>query len=175
MDIDLFSFWDEPLYITAEYDHMVKRGKIMRVRLYGFYEAPMNVYIDGDYPKGLKKGDALKLDLRLIFWKGDYYNDEEQYRREKQSSMAAQSYIPCGTFSPSMDPNFVESATALINGEVVHVERVMVDGEPVCKIELRCEEYIFRVVCPDCFDELGIHEGTILSGLFTIDGRISRR
>lgn len=172
--MDLFSFWDEPLYINAEYDHMVKRGKIMRVRLYGLYEAPMNVYINGDYPKGLKKGDGLKMELRLIFWKGDYYNDEEQYRREKQSNMAAQSYIPCGTFSPSMDPNFVESATALINGEVAHVERVMVDGEPVCKIELRCDEYVFRVVCSDCFDELGIREGTILSGLFTIDGRIYR-
>lgn len=175
MDIDLFSFWDEPLYIAAEYDHMVKRGKIMRVRLYGFYEAPMNVYIDGDYPRGLKKGDALNIELRLIFWKGDYYDDEKQYRREKQSNMAPQSYISCGTFSPTMDPNFVESTTALINGEVAYVERVMVDGEAVCKIELRCDKYIFRVVCPDYCDELGIHEGTILSGLFTIDGRISRR
>lgn len=172
--MDLFSFWDEPLYIAAEYDHMVKRGKIMRVRLYGFFEAPMNVYIDGDYPKGLKKGDALKMDLRLIFWKGDYYNDEEQYRRESNSHMAAQSYISCGTFSPTMDPNFVESTTALINGEVVWFERAEENGEPFYKIELKCEEYVFRVVCPDGFGELGIHNGTVLSGLFIIDGRIYR-
>ena len=172
--MDLFSFWDEPLYIAAVYDHMVKRGKIMRVRLHGFYEAPMNVYINGGCPKGLKRGDELKMELRLVFTEGEYYNNEEEYRREAKPSMAPQSYIPCGTFSPRMEAGFAESATALINGEVAHVERVMVEGYAVCKIELRCDKYIFRVVCPDGFNELGIHEGTILSGLFTIDGRIYR-
>ena len=136
---------------------------------------PINLEVVGEIPRGLKKDAQLDLELCFLFLKGDFYKDEAEYYREKNSRMAAESYIPCGTFSPTMDPNFVESTTALINGEVAYVERVMVDGEAVCKIELRCEEFIFRVVCPDYFDELGIHEGTILSGLFTIDGRISRR
>ena len=172
-----FVFWEQPFPFEAEYDHWVRRGKLLRVwlDLPGISDVPMNVEVVGDLPRGYKKGASLDLELRLLFLKGGLYKDEAEYWREKKSNMAAESYIPCGTFSPKNDPDFVESPTVLMNGTVVSVEPAELDGDKIFKIGLRVGERVFRVLSLDGFGELGIHEGNILSGFFHVLGKVKRR
>ena len=119
---------------------------------------PINIEAIGEFPRGLKKDSPLDLELRFLFLKGDFYKDEAEYYREEKSHMAAESYIPCGTFSPTNDPEFVE-----------------LDGDKIFKIDLRFEKRVFRVLALDGFGELGIHEGNILSGFFHVLGKVKRR
>ena len=113
--------------------------------------------------------------MRFLFLKGDFYKDKEEYYRENDSHMAAESYIPCGTFSPTNDPDFVESPTVLMNGTVLSVEPAELDGDKIFKIELRFESHVFRVLALDGFGELGIHAGNILSGFFLVLSKVRRR
>ena len=129
----------------------------------------------GDFPRALKERDSLDLELRLLFLKGDFYKDEAEYYREKNSHMAAESYIPCGTFSPTNDPDFVQSPTVLMSGTVLSVEPAELDGDTIFKIELRFESHVFCVLALDGFGELGIHAGNILSGFFHVLGKVKRR
>lgn len=110
-----------------------------------------------------------------MFLKGSFYKDEEEYYREEKSHMAAESYIPCGTFSPTNDPEFVESPTVLMRGTVLSVEPAELDGDKIFKINLRFDKRVFRVLALDGFGELGIHKGNILSGFFHVLGKVKRR
>lgn len=168
-----FALWEEPFPIAAEHDHWVRWGKLLRAWLLNEY-APINLEVVGKVPRGLKKDTPLDLELRFLFLKGDFYKDKEEYDREKDSHMAAESYIPCGTFSPKNDPDFVESPTVLMSGTVLSVEPAELDGDKIFKIELRFESQIFRVLAFDGFGELGIHEGNILSGFFHVLGKVRR-
>lgn len=170
-----FALWEKPFPIAAEHEHWVRRGKLQRVWLPGIGGVPMNVEVIGDFPRALKKWEPLELELRLLFLKGSFYKDEAEYYREEKSHMAAESYIPCGTFSPTNDPEFVESPTVLMRGTVLSVEPAELDGDKIFKIELRFESHVFRVLALDGFGELGIHEGNILSGFFHVLGKVKRR
>lgn len=167
-----FALWKEPFSIAAAHDHWVRWGKLLRVWLPSIDGVPMNVEVTGDFPRALKKWTSLELELRLLFLKGSFYKDEEEYYREEKSHMAAESYIPCGTFSPTNDPKFVESPTVLMSGTVLSVEPAELDGDKIFKIDLRFEKRIFRVLALDGFGELGIHEGNILSGFFYVLGKV---
>ena len=169
-----FALWKEPMLVAAEHDHWVRWGKLLRAWLLNEY-VPINLEVVGEIPRGLKKDAPLDLELRFLFLKGDFYKDEAEYRREKDSHMAAESYIPCGTFSPTNDPDFVESPTVLMSGTVLSVEPAELDGDKIFKIELRFESHVFRVLALDGFGELGIHEGNILSGFFHVLGKVKRR
>lgn len=169
-----FALWEEPFPIAAEHDHWVRWGKLLRAWLLNEY-APINLEVVGEVPRGLKKDTPLDLELRFLFLKGDFYKDKEEYDREKDSHMAAESYIPCGTFSPKNDPDFVESPTVLMSGTVLSVEPAELDGDKIFKIELRFESQIFRVLAFDGFGELGIHAGNILSGFFHVLSKVRRR
>ena len=92
-----FALWKEPFSVAASHDHWVRRGKLLRVWLPSIDGVPMNVEVTGDFPRALKKWTSLELELRLLFLKGSFYKDEEEYYREEKSHMAAESYIPCGT------------------------------------------------------------------------------
>ena len=146
----------------------------MRVWLPSIDGVPMNVEVIGDFPRGLKKDTPLNLELRLLFLKGSFYKNEAEYYREAKSHMAAESYIPCGTFSPTNDPDFVESPTVLMGGTVLSAEPAALDGDKIFKLELRFESHIFRGLALDGFGELGIHEGNILSGFFHVLGKVKR-
>lgn len=117
-----FALWKEPFLVAATHDHWVRWGKLLRVWLPSTDGEPMNVETAGNFPRGLKKNAPLDLELCLLFLKGAFYKGKAEYDREKDSHMAAESYIPCGTFSPTNDPDFVESPTALISGTVLSVE-----------------------------------------------------
>lgn len=170
-----FALWEKPFFVAAEHDHWVRWGKLLRVWLPSIDGVPINVEVVGEIPRGLKKDAALDLELRFLFLKGDFYKDKEEYDREKDSHMAAESYIPCGTFSPTNDPDFVESPTVLMSGTVLSVELTELDGDKIFKIELRFESHVFRVLALDGFGELGIHEDNILSGFFLVLGKVRRR
>ena len=170
-----FTLWEKPFLVAAEHDHWVRWGKLLRVWLPSIDGVPINLEVVGEFPHGLKKDAALDLELRFLFLKGDFYKDKEEYDREKDSRMAAESYIPCGTFSPTNDPDFVESPTVLMSGTVLSVEPTELDGDKIFKIELRFESHVFRVLALDGFGELGIHAGNILSGFFLVLGKVRRR
>lgn len=170
-----FAFWKEPMFVEAEHDHWVRWGRLLRVWLPSIDGVPINLEVVGEVPRGLKKGTPLDLELRFLFLKGDFYKDKEEYDRENDSHMAAESYIPCGTFSPTNDPDFVESPTVLMNGTVLSVEPAELDGDKILKIELRFESHVFRVLALDGFGELGIHAGNILSGFFLVLSKVRRR
>ena len=170
-----FALWKEPFSIAAAHDHWVRWGKLLRVWLPSIDGVPMNVEVAGDFPRGLKKWEPLDLELRLLFLKGSFYKDDAEYYREEKSHMAAESYIPCGTFSPTNDPKFVESPTVLMSGTVLSVEPAELDGDKIFKIDLRFEKRVFRVLALDGFGELGLHEGNILSGFFYVLGKVKRR
>ena len=168
-----FTFWEEPFPIAAEHDHWVRWGKLLRAWLLKV-GVPINLEVIGEFPRKLKKGAPLDLELRFLFLKGEFHKDEAEYHREKDSHMAAESYIPCGTFSPTNDPEFVESPTVLMSGTVLSVEPAEVDGDKIFKINLRFDKRVFRVLALDGFGELGIHEGNILSGFFHVLGNVKR-
>ena len=169
-----FALWEKPFLVAAEHDHWVRWGKLLRAWLLNEY-VPINLEVVGEIPRGLKKDAPLDLELRFLFLKGSFYKDEAEYYREEKSHMAAESYIPCGTFSPTNDPEFVESPTVLMRGTVLSVEPAELDGDKIFKIELRFESHVFRVLALDGFGELGIHEGNILSGFFHVLGKVKRR
>ena len=169
-----FDAWREPSPVAARHDHWVRWGSLLRVSAFGG-EIPLNVEVIGDFPRGLKKADPLDLELRLYFIKGEFFCDETEYVREKKSHMAAESIIPCGTFSPTCDPSFIESAAVLLNGTVLSARPFSIDGEKMYAIDLRLWENVLRVVSVDGYGESGVHEGNILSGHFGVSGKVKRR
>ena len=110
-----------------------------------------------------------------MFLKGSVYQDEAEYYREEKSHMAAESYIPCGTFSPGNDPEFVESPTVLVRGTVLSAEPAEMDGDRLYKIGLRVGGCVFRALATDGFGKRGIRESNILSGFFHVLGKVKRR
>ena len=169
-----FALWKEPFPVAATHDHWVRWGKLLRAWLLKV-GVPINLEVVGEIPRGLKKDAQLDLELCFLFLKGSFYKDETEYYREEKSHMAAESYIPCGTFSPTNDPEFVESPTVLRSGTVLSVTPAELDGDKIFKIDLRFEKRVFRVLALDGFGELGIHEGNILSGFFHVLGKVARR
>ena len=169
-----FALWKEPFPVAATHEHWVRWGRLLRAWLLKV-GVPINLEAIGEFPRGLKKDAPLDLELRFLFLKGSFYKDAAEYYREEKSHMAAESYIPCGTFSPTNDPNFVQSPTVLMSGTVLSVESAELDGDKIFKIELRFESHVFRVLALDGFGELGIHEGNILSGFFHVLGKVKRR
>ena len=169
-----FALWKEPFPVAATHDHWVRWGKLLRAWLLKV-GVPINLEVVGEIPRGLKKDAQLDLELCFLFLKGSFYKDETEYYREEKSHMAAESYIPCGTFSPTNDPEFVESPTVLMRGTVLSVEPAELDGDKIFKINLRFDKRVFWVLALDGFGELGIHEGNILSGFFHVLGKVKRR
>lgn len=171
--MNYFEFWDEPSPICATHDHWVKWGKLIRVWLGD--EIPLNVTVCGDFPRGLKKYDDIDVELRLLFYEGDFYKNEAEYYAEAGHSMASESIIPCGTFSPTQDPNFKQTPTVFLRGKVLFAEEFEEYGDKMFKIELKMDNYIFRVISIDGFDELGVHPGNILSGFCFVDGIVKKK
>lgn len=167
-----FRLWDAPQNIAATFSHWVKEGEIMRVDPDDFFT--LNICPVGEVPHGLQAGDALSLELCLLFYKGDFFQDEEEYYAEEERAMASESIIPCGTFSPTRAPNFVESATVLLRGKVLAALPFEEFGDKMFKIDLKMQSYVCRVVSIDGFGELGVHPGNILSGFFFVDGIVRR-
>lgn len=170
-----FALWEEPFPVAAMHDHWVRRGRLLREWLPSRDGVPINIETIGEFPRGLKKGAPLDLELRFLFWRAIFIRTRQSITEKKKSRMAAESYIPCGTFSPKNDPDFVESPTVLMSGTVLSVEPAELDGDKIFKIELRFDKRVFRVLALDGFGELGIHEGNILSGFFHVLGKVKRR
>ena len=80
-----FRLWDAPQNIAATFSHWVKEGEIMRVDPDDFFT--LNICPVGEVPHGLQAGDALSLELCLLFYKGDFFQDEEEYYAEEERAI----------------------------------------------------------------------------------------
>lgn len=169
---EFFTWWEPQPYL-CEHERWVKWGKMHKVWLLN-PNVPINYAVVGEPLRGLKKQEELNVELRFLFLEGEFFKDEAEYYRESKSNMAAESYIPSGTFSPTNDPDFVETPTVLMGGTVVDVEEMQWQDERVFKIDLRFDDHIFRVIAQDGFGDLGIHVGNIIRGSFHVLGRETR-
>lgn len=169
---EFFTWWEPQPYL-CEHERWVKWGKMHKVWLLN-PNVPINYAVVGEPLRGLKKHEELNVELHFLFLEGEFFKDEAEYYRERKSHMAAESYIPSGTFSPTNDPDFVETPTVLMGGTVVGVEEMQWQDERVIKIDLRFDGHIFRVIAQDGFGDLGIHVGNIISGFFHVLGREER-
>ena len=79
-----FALWEEPFPVAAMHDHWVRRGRLLREWLPSRDGVPINIETIGEFPRGLKKGAPLDLELRFLFLEGDFYKDEAEYYREKK-------------------------------------------------------------------------------------------
>ena len=78
-----FALWEEPFPVAAMHDHWVRRGRLLREWLPSRVGVPIFLVTIGEFPRGLKKGAPLDLELRFLFLEGDFYKDEAEYYREK--------------------------------------------------------------------------------------------
>ena len=78
-----FALWNESFPVAATHDHWVRWGKLLRVWLPSIDGVPMNIEVTGDFPRALNKWTSLELELRLLFLKGSFYKDEEEYYEKK--------------------------------------------------------------------------------------------
>ena len=99
-----------------------KDNRIARLEITSL-EIPVNVEVlDDKLVNSLSSGK----EYNVIVWAdngGEFevYKDIDEYENRKDSSMAPQSLIPCGTFPVKENPDFKESAFAIINGIVSDV------------------------------------------------------
>ncbi len=137
---------------------------------------PIN--IDLWHAEGESFEEGKRFSLKLLLMPGaehlngpsEIFHDEEDYYRERtMKSMAAESIIPSGTFSPSADPNFRENASVILQAKIKSVEKVNFGEEEVLHIVLKMEGLEF-----DTFFDDGVlpfaEEGNVISAAFTAVG-----
>ncbi len=106
----------------------------------------------------------------LLNGPSEIFHDEEEYYRERtMKSMAAESIIPSGTFSPTADPNFRENASVILQAKIKRVEKVKFGKASVLHIVLKMAGLEF-----DTFFDDGVlpfaEEGNVISAAFTAVG-----
>ena len=137
---------------------------------------PIN--IDLRHAEGETFEEGKRLSLKLLLMPGaerlngpsEIFHDEKEYYRERtMKSMAAESIIPSGTFSPTAYPNFRENASVILQAKIRSVEKVKFGEEDVLHIVLKMEGLEF-----DTFFEEGVlpfaEEGNVISAAFTAVG-----
>ena len=137
---------------------------------------PIN--IDLWHAEGETFEEGKRFSLKLLLVPGSHsltgpneiFHDEEEYYRERtMKSMAAESIIPSGTFSPTADPNFRENASVILQAKIKGVEKVKFGKKNVLHIVLKMQGLEF-----DTFFEEGVlpfaEEGNIISAAFTAVG-----
>ena len=102
------------------------------------------------------------------------YTDEENYYNSRSTSLAAESFVPAGLFSPSDDENFVQTARAIIHGKVVETY------DDPAEFGFDSGDTIFTLTCLGCeFDAVIPNEaadipkleiGNIITGIYWIQG-----
>ena len=102
----------------------------------------------------------------------EIFHDEAEYYREcTMKSMAAESIIPSGTFSPNQDPNFHENASVILQAKIKSVNRVKFGKKNVLHIVMKMKGLEF-----DTFFDDGVlpfaEEGNVISAAFTAVGVI---
>ena len=107
---------------------------------------PIN--IDLWHAEGETFEEGKRFSLKLLLMPGaeclngpsEIFHDKKEYYREcKMKSMAAESIIPSGTFSPNADPNFHENASIILQAKFKRVEKVKFGKKNVLHIV-----YFFR-------------------------------
>lgn len=139
---------------------------------------PVNIDVWTPDGEEFEEGKEYKIKLLLFqgseFLKGPneiFHNEEEYYRERTMKSMAVESIIPSGTFSPKADPKFKENASVILQAKIESVEKVRLAGENAFHIVLKMQDKKF-----DTFFHDGVlpfaEPGNIISSVYTAVGEI---
>ena len=137
---------------------------------------PINIDLWHAEGETFEEGKRFSLKLLLMpgaeFLNGpnEIFHDEKEYYRERtMKSMAAESIIPSGIFSPNADPNFHENASVILQAKFKSVEKVKFGKKNVLHLVLKMEGLEF-----DAFFDDGVlpfaEEGNVISAAFTAVG-----
>ncbi len=141
--------------------------------------SPLNVTVPSAGLNQIELGEKCVMNIVLLPQELTVYTDSDEYYAASRSHMAAESIIPCGTFSPDHNPGFEPSATAIINGIVQSwCKRTNpLDGLDYYELEISCmgehlsAEHLTVVADPEFFAQLP-QLGNVLQGVFWLTGRI---
>ena len=141
-----------------------KENKIARLEITNL-QIPVNVEVLDDK---LVNSLSNSKEYNVIVWAdngGEFevYKDIDEYENRKDSSMAPQSLIPCGTFAAKENPDFKESAFAIINGIVSDVvEGDTEDGRHYWGIEIKTvEDFPMHRYCFEPVELNNVVSGTV--------------
>lgn len=101
------------------------------------------------------------------------YDTVAEYEKE-HPDVASQSVIPCGTFSHNNDPDFKQSATAIIAGEVILCGKRQnsCTGEYYHHIRIKSLGMTFDIVADEHFITKPVNIGSIVGGVFWLSGKM---
>lgn len=138
---------------------------------------PLNIELCGAEGKKLEeKAYNIKLFLlpgsQSINGASEIFRDEEEFYRERtMKTMAAESIIPSGTFSPTNDPNYCENSSVILQAKIKSVQKVNVDNVDLFHIVLKMQNLEFDAF----FEENTLpfaQPGNIISSVFTAIGML---
>lgn len=101
------------------------------------------------------------------------YDNIKEYE-EAHPDVASQSVIPCGTFSHDNNPDFKQSATAIIAGEVILCckRQNSYSGAYYHHIRIKSLGMTFDIVADESFVTRPVNIGSIIGGVFWLSAKI---
>ena len=101
---------------------------------------------------------------------GEIFHDEKEFYRERtMKTMAAESIIPSGTFSPTNDPNYHENSSVILQAKIKSVKKVNVCGVNLLYIVLTMQGREFDAIFEDGILPFA-EPGNVISSVFTAVG-----
>lgn len=100
-----------------------------------------------------------------------FRNEEEFYRERTMRTMAAESIISSGKFSPTKGPNFCENSSVILQAKIKSVKKVSVDDVNLLHIVLKMQNIEFDAF----FEENTLpfaEQGNVISSVFTAIGML---
>lgn len=125
-----------------------------------------------DVAVGEQQDFSMFLDSAEIY---GIYSDENDYMENRQYQFAPECVIPTGLFTVTDNPDYVPSATALINGRVTAVypdnpEDIGFDRDDLL-IQIKVlGVYFDAVIHKEHYEDNRIESGNIISGTFWVQG-----
>ena len=110
---------------------------------------PLNIEFCGAARKALEeKAYNIKLFLlpgsHFLNGESEIFRDEDEFYRERtMKTMAAESIIPSGTFSPTNNPNYCENSSVILQAKIKSVQKVNVDNVDLLHIVLTMQNLEF--------------------------------
>ena len=143
------------------------------------YEIPLNICVPDFYMrKNIPLEDIKQMKVICFFERFSVYNSEEEYYARENGKMAAESLIPCGTFSlKEREKDFEPNNTIIISGRISKVEKKInrLGGGEFYVIFVECLGATFEVVVEASAvseDGYTFLIGGIFSGVLSVVGKI---
>lgn len=147
---------------------------------YDIPEVPINLYLPVSSTAGAwEKGTPAMAQIACYAESMEVYSDRlgyEQALRDGSAWMAAEGFIPSGTFHPRGDANFQQDARAILSGVVEYAERLTNEATQMQfdHLQVRCLGITFDVLAdPELYDALP-EIGSIIHGEFWMTALVLR-